>query len=546
MAIYRVQAPDGTVLRIEGPDNATEDQLTSVASQQYQKQLNPNPTDQSVYPQATPLNNFLAGVGKGMVDMGRGIGERVGLVSPQDVDASRKVDAPLVGTTAGSVGDLTGNLALAAPTAFIPGANTIAGAAAIGAGLGAVQPTGDGESAGRNAFVGGALGGVGQAALGGLAALAGNRLNAAQNAASQMAAKNATRDTTLQSALDAGYKLPPSQANPSLTNHLLEGFAGKISTAQSAANANQPITDSLIVGDLGLSPTQPITREALAAVRAKAGNAYQVIKQAGTLVPDAQFKQQIANLGGPDYAAMLQDFPELANSDISDLAGALDKPQFSANSAVSLMKQLRNGATGNFRAAKISGDPTKLALAGAQDDAASAIEDLVDRTLTAQGNPQAVQQFRDARTLIAKTHDAERALNSSTGSFDAGDYGKLFDKGRPLSGGSLAVGRTAAAYPKALQEIKTSTPGISPLDYAASLAASVATHNPSVMASVLGRPIARAAILSAPYQKAFVGPQGYAPSLLTRAAPPTLLELQKLGVSGLLGGSLPSIYAPQQ
>lgn len=35
MAIYRVQAPDGTILKIEGPDNASDADVAAFAEQQF-------------------------------------------------------------------------------------------------------------------------------------------------------------------------------------------------------------------------------------------------------------------------------------------------------------------------------------------------------------------------------------------------------------------------------------------------------------------------------------------------------------------------------
>lgn len=107
----------------------------------------------------------LAGAGKAFYDTARGVGQYVGAVDRGDVAASRQLDAPLMATTAGKVGNFVGNVAIAAPTMFIPGAGTIPGAAAVGAGQGLIQPsTSTGETLG-NAALGGAAGAGGVAAV---------------------------------------------------------------------------------------------------------------------------------------------------------------------------------------------------------------------------------------------------------------------------------------------------------------------------------------------------------------------------------------------
>jgi len=85
--------------------------------------------------------NFLAGAGKATEDLGRGIGQLVGLTNRQDVAAARARDAALMGTGAGKAGMITGMGVDLLPSMFIPGANTVAGAAAIGAGTGLLQPS---------------------------------------------------------------------------------------------------------------------------------------------------------------------------------------------------------------------------------------------------------------------------------------------------------------------------------------------------------------------------------------------------------------------
>ena len=73
----------------------------------------------------------VAGYGKAGADIARGIGQGLGLVSREDVAEARKRDEPLMRSGAGMAGNIAGNIAALAPTAAIPGAATLRGAAAI-------------------------------------------------------------------------------------------------------------------------------------------------------------------------------------------------------------------------------------------------------------------------------------------------------------------------------------------------------------------------------------------------------------------------------
>lgn len=116
-------------------------------------------------------SKVLAGTGKAFVDAGRGVGQVAGLVSQQSIDDAKALDAPLMKTGAGVAGNVLGNAALFAPTAFVPGANTYTGAALIGAGMGAVQPVATGESRAVNAGLGAGAGAAGQAVARGVGRL---------------------------------------------------------------------------------------------------------------------------------------------------------------------------------------------------------------------------------------------------------------------------------------------------------------------------------------------------------------------------------------
>lgn len=116
---------------------------------------------------------FLAGTGKAVADIGRGVGQlarnvmpdraadAIGLPNQADIDEAKRLDAPLMATTAGTAGNVTGNIAAAIPTAFIPGAQGLSGAAITGGVLGLVQPVASDESRTRNTLLGAGAGAAG-------------------------------------------------------------------------------------------------------------------------------------------------------------------------------------------------------------------------------------------------------------------------------------------------------------------------------------------------------------------------------------------------
>lgn len=121
------------------------------------------------------MDKFLAGAGKSLYDIGRGTGvlitdalpsaAKYGLSTRKDIDEARRLDAPLMNTGAGIAGNIAGSLAAFAPTAMLPGANTIAGGAAIGALTGAIQPVGTNDSRVGNMEIGGITGAAIPAAI---------------------------------------------------------------------------------------------------------------------------------------------------------------------------------------------------------------------------------------------------------------------------------------------------------------------------------------------------------------------------------------------
>jgi hypothetical protein len=128
------------------------------------------------------MDKFRAGWGKSVADLYQGakqVASGVGdipmqllmnrpyesqrtLELKQQADEQRRLDAPLMQTGAGFVGNLAGSVANTVPLALVPGANTYTGAGLIGAGTGALNPVGERDNRAVNAGISGALSVAGQ------------------------------------------------------------------------------------------------------------------------------------------------------------------------------------------------------------------------------------------------------------------------------------------------------------------------------------------------------------------------------------------------
>ena len=163
MAKYRITSPDGQTYEITAPDNANQQQVMEFAQKQFGQQKQKQEPAYDPTEGMSTSEKLLAGVGQGMTDLAYGAGQRLGLVDQATIDEKKRLDAPLKKTTAGAIGGIGGRVALGLPAAFIPGANTLAGAGVIGSIQGAAEPTSQDESVLKNMLIGGASGTAGVA-----------------------------------------------------------------------------------------------------------------------------------------------------------------------------------------------------------------------------------------------------------------------------------------------------------------------------------------------------------------------------------------------
>jgi hypothetical protein len=325
--------------------------------------------------------------------------------------------------------------------------------------------------------------------------------------ASRVAPKTPQRslyDTGIVKAKEAGYVLPPTQANPSIFNQIVEGVSGKIKTSQAASIKNQEVTNGLVRKGLGLAEDAPLTVETLGQVRKQAGQAYERVRNSGTVVPDPVYSQTLDAIAEP-YLRAAKDFPDAAETGVLKAIDSVRVKSFDAGSAVDQIRILRDKADSAFR----SGDK---GLGKTYRGISDALEEQLGRHLEGKASPQVLTEFRKSREVIAKSYIVEKHLNKA-GHVDAQGLARELKKGR-LTGELKTAGEFGEQFHRAAQRPeRVGGVPMSLFDIAVGGVPSAMMMDPSYLALVAARPAVRSLVLSGPYQKSFVNPQSEGPSM---------------------------------
>lgn len=301
--------------------------------------------------------------------------------------------------------------------------------------------------------------------------------------------KGLLRNQVLAEGQKAGYVVPPSSANPTFLNRLLEGIGGKIKLQQEAALRNQSVTDREMTQSVGESPEAPVTQGALQTIRKNAAQSgYGPVRKIGMINTDPKYGAAVDAIEKAAQPGKLLSSLK-PSTEVSDLVKSLRQPSFDSNDAVDTIQYLRQAADDAFRGGT-------AALGRAYKSAAGAIEDQIERHLQGLGKDgqATLAAFRNQRQLIAKTYTAGKALTES-GNFNARTVASELAR-KPLTGGQRMVGRFASTFPKATQLTQESFPAISPLDAYGSAIAGAASHSLGPLAIPLTRVGIRQYLLS--------------------------------------------------
>jgi len=364
------------------------------------------------------------------------------------------------------VGAIAGGVATALPLAFLPGGSRMAGQAIYGSMLGAAEPTMGDESRVSNMAMGG---------LTGLAVPAGVKIaGALRKDPAELAREalvNATKDTSTEEALKAGYTIPRSMYNASFLTDRLESLAGKAATKQQAGAENQKLTNDLARKYLGLPEDAPLGPDVLEQLRTTAAAPYREV----AALPSVQVPtSQSAILGSKQTRSGAEILDELKTTrDVSRAS----------------WKSVNNGTASDAN--------ETIKVAKSADAKISKLETELEDLAKINNNPDLVKRLNQARQDIAKVHTIDKAMNDATGEVNAQALSNLQNKGVPLTGEAKQIADFANAYPALSRPgAKIPAAGVSKSEALASLILGGIGH--SATGNVMGTLLAALPLLSHP------------------------------------------------
>jgi len=242
------------------------------------------------------------------------------------------------------------------------------------------------------------------AALGGAMPVVAKTLGAAGSLAGDLMrnkSPNPVLQQTIDNSIGAGYVIPPNMVQPNLKNQIIESISGKQATQQIASTKNTEVTEGLVRNALGIAGDVPLSQTTLENLRKTAGRTYGEVSALST--------QAAADLEA--------------------------------------LKVARNEASGLFKFYNRSGDPRVLTEAKQARAMSDSLETALEGHANTANRPDLIPDLREARKQIAKTYTVGRALNDASGTVDARVFGRMSEKGLPLSDGLDVAGKFASAFP---------------------------------------------------------------------------------------------------
>lgn len=256
--------------------------------------------------------------------------------------------------------------------------------------------------------------------------------------------QEAPRIESAQKAQRLGINLDPGLSNPTVANRLVEKMVGASNVEKAVAESNIHRPTAIAKNELGIHERKVLSPKVFAEARQAASKPYEDIKKIGNFVADEDtvtalndLRQSEALIGGEATKGTID---KLIDSAVTRVQGGLTGKDLLDN-----ISNLRKDARTIYKKTDLS--PEQRAVADTNIGIANALEALIEKNLAA--NPKLLEQFREARTKMAKTYAYENVTDMNTGLIDVTKLAKLTAKDNALTGDIADLGFIAGNHPEA-------------------------------------------------------------------------------------------------
>jgi hypothetical protein len=270
------------------------------------------------------------------------------------------------------------------------------------------------------------------------------RIQASRVAESQ---QNAPIIEASQAAQRIGAAINPAVSNPTKGNIITGKLASGVD--ERLAKNNEVAVTNKVREDLGLTPDQPLNKQAVESALDVASKPYDVVRQIPVLQPDTSTIQALAALRKP-ASAVAKGRVEATNALVNNVIDEVSKGRSGAD-VLTDIRQLRAEANSVYkRRDKGLNVPTaaEIAEADARSSVAKIYEQMIDNNVN---DPQVLADLQAARTKMAQIYDHERALDYGQQKVDPQAYAKMYEERKGnMTGVGADIAKVASTFPSVM------------------------------------------------------------------------------------------------
>jgi hypothetical protein len=280
---------------------------------------------------------------------------------------------------------------------------------------------------------------------------------------------NAPMIDAAQAARRVGGAVPPAISNPTKANVIKGKLVGP-ELEQKFAKDNEIAVTERVRKDLGVKPNEKLipeiddtgklnTNSPITRALGEASKPYDVIRQMEALTTPKESidaltaLKRAAPIGGDTKTAAINGLIDDALTKLqlttsgafSGVGGGPVAVGRSGAAVLDDIRSLRRDAQATYRAQKINPDPLATAKADTQIAIANILEDVIDANAP---TPKVLNDLRAARTRMAQIYEHERAINYGQQKIDPQVYAKLYEERKGgMTGLNADIAQAASMFP---------------------------------------------------------------------------------------------------